>query len=61
MLHGETTAYKNAYRRPAVYFYLTDLSMMCKTHLHYVLKYGYDILINNINTKQIGLLKKRDA
>ena len=28
MLHRETSAYTTAYRRPAVYFYVTDFPIM---------------------------------
>ena len=63
MLHRETSAYTTAYRTPAVYFYLTDFSMMsnlnivCNTNIHYVLKYGYDILMNNIYKQKSVSLK----
>ena len=63
MLHTETSAYTTAYRTPAVYFYLIDFSMMfnwnivCNTNIHYVLKYGYDILMNNIYTQKSVSLK----
>ena len=63
MLHRDTSAYTTAYRRPAVHVYLTDFSMMsnwyivCNTNIYYVLKHGYDILMNNIYTKKIGFLK----
>ena len=63
MLHRETSASTTAYRRPAVYFYLTDFSMMsnwnivCNTNIHYILKYVYDILMNNIYIKKSISLK----
>ena len=62
MLFRETSAYTNAYWRPAVCFYLTDFSIIynwnivCNTNIHYVPKYGYAILMSNIYTKT-GLLK----
>ena len=43
--------------------YVTDFPIMsnwnvvCNTNIHYVLKYRYDILFNNIYTQQLGLLK----
>ena len=52
MLHRETGAYMTAYRRPAVYFYVTDFAIMsnwnivCNTNIHHV-----DILFNNIYKK----------
>ena len=54
MLHRETSAYMTAYRRPAVYFYVTDFPIMsnwnivCNTNTHHILQYCYDIVINNI-------------
>ena len=60
MLHRETSAYTTAYRRPAVYFYVTDFpttqgmsnwNIVCNTNTHHILQYCYDIVINNIYTK----------
>ena len=48
---------------PRSYILLTDFSIMsnwnivCNTNIHYVLKYGYDILINNIySQKSVSLI-----
>ena len=62
MLHRETSAHTTGYRRPAVYFYVTDFPIMsnwinvCNTNTHHILQYCYDIVINNIIYTQIGLL-----
>ena len=43
-----------AYRRPAVYFYVTDFPIMsnwnivCNTNTHHILQYCYDIVIKKI-------------
>ena len=56
MLHRETSAYTTAYRRPAVYFYVTDYPIMCNwsfvcnTNTHHILQYCYDNVIKNIYT-----------
>ena len=53
MLHRETSAYTTGYRRPAVYFYVTDFPIMsnwnfiCNTNTHHILQHRYDIVINN--------------
>ncbi len=58
MLHRETSAYTTAYRRPAVYVYVTDFPFMsnwnivCNTNTHHILQYCYDIIINNIYTNK---------
>ena len=55
MLHRETSAYTTAYGRPAVYFYFSMMynwNIVCNTNIHYVVKYGYDILMNNIYTQK---------
>ena len=63
MLHRETNAYTTAYRRPAVYFYVTDFPIMynwnivCNTNTHHILHYCYDIVIHNIYTKKSVSLK----
>ena len=65
MLHRETNACTTAYRRPAVYFYVTDFLIMynwnivCNTNTHHILQYFYDIVINNIYRAytKVGLLK----
>ena len=63
MLHRETSAYTTAYRRPAVYFYVTDfpimyiLNIVCNTNTHHILQYCYDIVINNIYTQKSVSLK----
>ena len=63
MMHMETSAYTTAYERPAVYAYVTNFQIMsnwnivCKTNLHHVLKYCYDIVLNNIYTKKCVFLK----
>ena len=60
MLHREISAYTSTCRIPAVYLYLNDFSIMsnwnivCSTNIHYLLKYGYVILKNNIYTKNTG-------
>ena len=57
MLHRETSAYTTAYRRPAVYFYVTDFPIMsnwnivCNINTH-ILLYYYDIEINNRYTQK---------
>ena len=54
MLHRETSAYTTTYKRPAIYFYVTDFQIMsnwnfvCNTNTHHILQYCYDIVINNI-------------
>ena len=51
------------HRRPAIYFYVTDFPIMsnwnivCNTNTHHILQYCYDIVINNIYTKQSVSLK----
>ena len=63
MQHRETSVYTTAYRRPAVYFYVTDFPIMsnwnivCNTNTHHILQYCYDIVINNIYTQQSVSLK----
>ena len=63
MLHKETSAYTTAYRRPAVYLYVTDFPIMSKwnivwnTNTHHILQYCYDIVINNIYTQKSVSLK----
>ena len=63
MLHRESSAYTTAYRRPAVYFYVTDFPMMSNwsivysTNTHHILQYCYDIVINSIYTQQSVSLK----
>ena len=50
MLHRETSAYTTAYRRPTVYFYVTDFpimsnwSVVCNTNTHHILQYCYYIV-----------------
>ena len=62
MVHRETSTYTTAYRRLAVYFYVTDFPIMsnwnivCNINTHHILRYCYDIVINNIY-KKISLLK----
>ena len=52
-----------AYRRLAVYFYVTDFPIMSNwnivynTNTHHILQYFYDIVINNIYTQQFVSLK----
>ena len=64
MLHLETSAYTTAYRRPAVYFYVTDFPIMYNwnivgnTKTHHILQYCYDIVINNIYTQKSVSLKR---
>ena len=63
MLHRETSAYTTAYRRSAVYFYVTDIlitsnwNIICNTNTHHILQYCYDIVINNIYAKKSVSLK----
>ena len=63
MLHRETSAYTTAYRRLAVYFFVTDFPIMsnwnivCNTNTHHILQYCYDIVINNIYTQKSVSLK----
>ena len=63
MLHRETSAYTTAYRRPVVYFYVTDFPIMsnwnivCKINTHHILQCCYDIVINNIYTQKSVSLK----
>ena len=63
MLHRETSAYTTAYRRPAVYLYVTDFPIMsiwnivCNTNTHHILHYCYDIVINNIYAQNSVSLK----
>ena len=63
MLHRETSAYMTAYRRPAVYFSVTDFAIMsnwnivCNTNTHHILQYCYDIVIKNIYTQKSVSLK----
>ena len=58
MLHRETSAYSTAYRRPVVYFYVTDFPIMsnwdivCNTNTHDILQYCYDIELNDIYTQK---------
>ena len=58
MLHRDNSAYTTAYRRPAIYFYVTDFPIMsnwnivCNTKTHHILQYCYDIVIHNIYTKK---------
>ena len=50
-------AYTTTYKRPAVYFYVTDFpiisnwDIVCNTNSHHILQHCYDIVINNIYTK----------
>ena len=61
MLLMESSAYTTAYRRQAVYFYVTDFPIMsnwnivCNTNAHHILQYCYDIVVNNIYTKSVSL------
>ena len=64
MLHRATSSYTTAYKRPAVYFYVTDFpilsnwNIVCNTNTHHILQHCYDIVINNIYIyTKIGLLK----
>ena len=63
MLHRETSAYTTAYRRPVVYFYVTDFPIMSNwnnvenINIHHILQYCYDIVINNIYTHKPFSLK----
>ena len=63
MLHRETSAYTTTYRRPAVYFYVTDIpiisnwNIVCNTNTHHILKYCYDIVINNVYIQKSVSLK----
>ena len=63
MMDRETSAYTTTYRKPAVYFYVTDFPIMsngnivCNTNTCHILQYCYDIVINNTYTKKSVSLK----
>ena len=63
MLHRETSVFTTAYRRPAIYFYVTDFpiisnwDIVCNTNTHHILQYCYDIVINNIQKNRSPSLK----
>ena len=65
MLHRETSAYTTAYRRLAVYLYVTDFpitcmsnwNIVCNTTTHHILQYWHDIVISNIYTYKSVSLK----
>ena len=65
MLHRETSAHTTAYRRPAVYFYVTDFPIMsnwnivCNTNTYtpHTTIYCYDIVIITYYTQKSVSLK----
>ena len=36
---------------------MSNWNIVCNTNIHYILKYGYDILMNNIYTQKLDSLK----